>query len=102
MTDLPTDLPTNAPHDERARIWLADFVKRAQEDRAQLKAQADERAARPVIVRRTPASPNRRRTAGPPDAAQQTRLIQEAHQLAFAREQAFQAFERAATDIANM
>jgi len=68
--------------------------------RAQWAAEAAERAARPRIVRRTPASPRPRRVAGPADAAQQALPAQAARELDQARQEWLLAMERAAMDVA--
>ncbi|MDI1365247.1 MAG: hypothetical protein PSX79_10325 [bacterium] len=82
--------------------WHLEITRKIAASRAQLAADAQERAARPQAKRRTAASPNRRRAAGPADAAEQARQDEHARRLREAKEACLLKMEQTAMDILGM
>lgn len=91
---------TDTSRDARVTAWHLEITQKLDALRTQWAAEAAERAARPQVVRRTPASPLSRRTAGPPDAAQQARQAEHAGQLDQARQEWLLAMEQSVMDVA--
>lgn len=90
---------TDTSRDAKVTAWHLEITRKLDALRAQWAAEAQAQAARPPKARRNSASPRRRHTAGPPDAAEQARQAQKARQLAEARAEWLISMERTAMDI---
>jgi hypothetical protein len=93
---------TDTSRDAKVTAWHLKLTRKIAAERARLAAEADERAGRPRSKRRTAASPNRRRDAGPADAAEQGRRDAKARRLAEAREMVLLKLEQTAMEILRM
>jgi hypothetical protein len=93
---------TDPSRDAKVTAWHLEMTRKIAASRAKLAAEADERASRPQEKRRTSASPNRRRRAGPADAAEQARQTEHARRLREAKEAALLKMEQTAMDVLMM
>jgi hypothetical protein len=90
---------TETSRDAQVTAWHLELTRKLEALRTRWAAEAEERAARPPEIRRNTASPRRRHTAGPADAARQARQAREALRLREAREAWLLSMERTAMDI---
>jgi hypothetical protein len=90
---------TDTSRDAKVTAWHLDMTRKIAAARAKLAADAEQSASRPQEKRRTSASPNRRRRAGPEDAAEQARQAEHARRLREAKEAALLKMEQTAMEI---
>ena len=90
---------TDTSRDDRVNAWHFEMLGKLDALRAQWAAEAQAQSAQPPKARRNAASPRRRRTAGPLDAAEQARQAEHARQLDQVRQEWLLSMERAAMDI---
>ena len=91
---------TDTSRDDRVNAWHLEMLGKLDALRAQWAAEAQAQSARPLKARRTAASPRRRRTAGPLDAAEQARQAEQARRLDQERQEWLLAMERSAMEVA--
>jgi len=90
---------TDTSRDARVTAWHIEITRKLDALRTRWAEAAKAEATRPPKARRQPKGSLRFRPAGPPDAAEQARLADEARQLAQVRAEWLIAMERTAMDI---